>query len=522
MRRTRRRGVGHEAEGGQAVVLILLVVLVMGVGGWVAAYAGANGKVPRGTTVAGIEIGGRDRIAAAAALARGLHTPAARTRSRSRSARSPPRSRPRTPASRSTTSPRSPRRSARAAGTRAQLWRYYSGGDEIAPVVQRRLAPAGRAARRARRAGRPAGPRRRHLALRRPDRPHQAAQNGVQIDQRPRPRGAGRQLRRGPHDGPAAAAAHASPTWTQADLDTALTHDRQPGRLRPGHAGLRGLAGDARAAAVRRPAQPRRPGRRARPRRRLRRPRRAGRPRRPGHRSRSTRPSRCRTARPPWSRRSPARPTTRPGSPRRSSRASPPTAPPGPCRSSGGDDQGRPSPPRTPSSSASTEPVASFTVSVPSTVGPSFADAVDRLSGALLRPGDTFSFNGRVGVVNGSAARLATATWNAGFLAGLTDVARTASPTYADGLPEGRDAMVDAATDLQMRNDSSYGVLLSARASDSGLGRGRRLVDQGVRGHRVDRRAATRRRRAPPSRRRPGLRRRAPARTASRSTWCAR
>jgi vancomycin resistance protein YoaR len=109
------------------------------------------------------------------------------------------------------------------------------------------------------------------------------------------------------------------------------------------------------------------------------------------------------------------------------------------------------------------EPVASFTVSVPSTVGPSFTDAVNRLSGALLRPGDTFSFNGRVGVVNGSGARLATAAWNAGFLAGLTDVARTASPTYADGLPEGRDAMVDAATDLQMRNDSSYGVLLSAR-----------------------------------------------------------
>src|SRR5207342_2616175 len=109
------------------------------------------------------------------------------------------------------------------------------------------------------------------------------------------------------------------------------------------------------------------------------------------------------------------------------------------------------------------EPVASFTVPVPATVGPSFTDAVNRLSGALLRPGDTFSFNGRVGVVNGSGTRLATATWNAGFLAGLTDVARTASPTYAEGLPEGRDAMVDAATDLQMRNDSSYGVLLSAR-----------------------------------------------------------
>jgi VanW like protein/putative peptidoglycan binding protein len=111
------------------------------------------------------------------------------------------------------------------------------------------------------------------------------------------------------------------------------------------------------------------------------------------------------------------------------------------------------------------EPVSSFTVSVPSTAGPSFADAAARLSGALLLPGDTFSFNARVGAASGSASRLATATWNAGFLAGLTDVARTGSPAYADGLPEGRDAMVDESTDLQMRNDSSYGVLLSAHVT---------------------------------------------------------
>jgi vancomycin resistance protein YoaR len=117
-----------------------------------------------------------------------------------------------------------------------------------------------------------------------------------------------------------------------------------------------------------------------------------------------------------------------------------------------------------------TQPVASFSVSVPSTAGPSFDAAVNRLSGALLRPGDTFSFNSRVGAVTGSGARLATATWNAGFLAGLTDVARTGSPVYTDGLPEGRDAMVDGVTDLQMRNDSSYGVLLSARAQHGSQG----------------------------------------------------
>jgi vancomycin resistance protein YoaR len=116
------------------------------------------------------------------------------------------------------------------------------------------------------------------------------------------------------------------------------------------------------------------------------------------------------------------------------------------------------------------EPVSSFTVSVPSTAGPSFADAVARLSGALLRPGDTFSFNDRVGAMSGSASRLATATWNAGFLAGLADVARTASPAYSEGLLEGRDVLVDASTDLQMRNDSTYGVLLSAYATPGSPG----------------------------------------------------
>jgi vancomycin resistance protein YoaR len=110
-------------------------------------------------------------------------------------------------------------------------------------------------------------------------------------------------------------------------------------------------------------------------------------------------------------------------------------------------------------------------------VGPSFGDAVNRLSGALLRPGDTFSFNGRVGAVSGSGTRLATATWNAGFLAGLTDVARTPSPTYTDGLPEGRDAMVDPATDLQMRNDSTHGVLFSARLTGGAGSPGSVTVD---------------------------------------------
>ena len=106
-----------------------------------------------------------------------------------------------------------------------------------------------------------------------------------------------------------------------------------------------------------------------------------------------------------------------------------------------------------------TTPVSTFSVAVPASAGASFHDAVNRLSGTLLRPGETFSFQGQVGSASGSASRLATATWNAGFLAGLTDVARTAPPTYAAGLPVGRDAQVSAGTDLVLRNDTTYGVL---------------------------------------------------------------
>ena len=226
MRRTRRRGVGHEGEGGQAVVLILLVVLVMGIGGWVAAYAGANGKVPRGTTVAGIEIGGRDRTAAAAALARGLHSQGQD---------------PITVAVGTVTTQVAPEEAglsiddvatvAKALGPRSwdprELWRYYGGGDELAPVVHvdyRKLDGLLNALDEL--AGQPA--RDAGISLsRRPDRPHQASERRPDRPG-PRPGGAGRQLRRRASTTVRLPLLLTQPNVDEADLDNALTTIANP------------------------------------------------------------------------------------------------------------------------------------------------------------------------------------------------------------------------------------------------------------------------------------------------------
>ena len=438
--------------------MILLVVLVLGVGGWVAAYAGANGKVPRGTTVSGVEIGGRDQTAAASALARGLRTHGQD---------------PITVAVGTVTTEVAPKDAglsvdygatvAKALGPRSwdprELWRYYGGGDELAPVVHvdyRKLDTLLDALDEL--AGQPA--RDAGISLSGGQIALTAPQNGVSIDQ--------------DHARVALVDSYArgsstvrlplllsQPDVDQADLDNALATIANPAVSGPVTLAFAGsqvtlaprqyadllslvdqdgaLTLDVDSAGLSALINPA---------------------------AQDTQPVDATVA-------------LENGAPvvvkavagRTYDEAGVTAAFLQGVTASGA---ARTVPVKGAATKATftskdaknlgvTEPVASFTVPVPSTAGPSFADAVNRLSGALLRPGDTFSFNGRVGVVNGSGARLATATWNAGFLAGLTDVARTGSPTYADGLPEGRDAMVDAAIDLQMRNDSTYGVLLSAR-----------------------------------------------------------
>ncbi|MEO6512703.1 MAG: peptidoglycan binding domain-containing protein [Nocardioides sp.] len=68
-------GRNERERAGARVVLVMLVVLVVLVGGgYVAAYAGSQHKTPRGTLVAGVNVGGRTLAAAVAALRSGLDT----------------------------------------------------------------------------------------------------------------------------------------------------------------------------------------------------------------------------------------------------------------------------------------------------------------------------------------------------------------------------------------------------------------------------------------------------------------
>ena len=63
---------GREKEGGRVVLLLLLGLALLFGGGYAAAYVGAGDKVPRGTTVAGVDVGGQTPEQAVRTLEEGL------------------------------------------------------------------------------------------------------------------------------------------------------------------------------------------------------------------------------------------------------------------------------------------------------------------------------------------------------------------------------------------------------------------------------------------------------------------
>ncbi len=132
------------------------------------------------------------------------------------------------------------------------------------------------------------------------------------------------------------------------------------------------------------------------------------------------------------------------------------------------------------------EVVSSFTTEFPHADyrNTNLGRAAQLVNGTVLKPGETFSLNGTVGErtaengftegyiisdgvykedFGGGVSQVATTLFNAAFFAGLEDVEHKPHSFYIDRYPIGREAtVVWGALDLKFKNDTPYGVLIES------------------------------------------------------------
>ncbi|WP_245568855.1 VanW family protein [Nocardia concava] len=138
------------------------------------------------------------------------------------------------------------------------------------------------------------------------------------------------------------------------------------------------------------------------------------------------------------------------------------------------------------------QPVGSFTTggfSGPS--GVNIRVIARKVDGAVVKPGETFSLNDFTGprgtaegyvesgiinngrpstAVGGGISQFATTLYNAAYFAGLEDAGHTEHSYYISRYPAAREATVfDGAIDLKFRNNTPYGIVIDTAADDSSV-----------------------------------------------------